>query len=169
MKTFTNFLFFFLYFVYSGLALAHDLIIKVSFNEARLYVLNDVGETVNTFPVALPKNKVTLPITGTVIKAERNPSWGPTKKGRDLYFKKFGKVLPEIVGPGDPLNAMGVGKLYIDFDDPRVNKLIRIHGTNDEKSIGNRVSSGCIRLKNKDILALIHIIEGSKVRVVFDT
>ena len=43
-----------------------------------------------------------------------------------------------------------------------------LHGTNDPGSIGTRASRGCIRLKNKEIIELYHILqEGvSEVRVV---
>jgi lipoprotein-anchoring transpeptidase ErfK/SrfK len=45
--------------------------------------------------------------------------------------------------------------------------LYRIHGTNEPDSIGTRVSSGCIRLINQDVIDLydrVHI--GSKVVVL---
>ncbi|MBU2109538.1 L,D-transpeptidase [Patescibacteria group bacterium] len=68
-------------------------------------------------------------------------------------FKKI--VLPEKIKPGDPRNAMGI--------DPA----IRIHGTNDKSSIGKRISRGCIRLRNEDILKLAEYIENKKIKVLF--
>jgi len=48
-------------------------------------------------------------------------------------------------GPGNPLGARAMylsGSVY------------RIHGTNKPSSIGQRVSSGCIRMLNEDVVDL---------------
>lgn len=43
---------------------------------------------------------------------------------------------------------------------------IGIHGTNDEASIGRRVSAGCIRLRNADLLQLLrHVRIGMPVEI----
>jgi lipoprotein-anchoring transpeptidase ErfK/SrfK len=45
--------------------------------------------------------------------------------------------------------------------------LYRIHGTNDPRSIGRAVSSGCIRLLNEDIAELYELVKiGTKVIVL---
>ncbi|MEO6713382.1 MAG: L,D-transpeptidase [Mycobacteriales bacterium] len=45
--------------------------------------------------------------------------------------------------------------------------VIGIHGTNDEKTIGKDVSSGCVRLRNKDITALAQLLPlGTPVRIL---
>jgi len=47
------------------------------------------------------------------------------------------------------------------------NTAYRIHGTNDPTTIGHRVSSGCIRLTNDDIVDLYQRAKpGSKVIVL---
>ena len=38
-------------------------------------------------------------------------------------------------------------------------KGIGIHGTHDSLSIGSRVTEGCIRLKNDDLIQLVSMIE----------
>jgi lipoprotein-anchoring transpeptidase ErfK/SrfK len=43
------------------------------------------------------------------------------------------------------------GGVYDTFD-----RFIYIHGTSDEKRIGEPVSAGCIRMKNKDIIELFN-------------
>ena len=48
-------------------------------------------------------------------------------------------------GPGNPLGARA---LYLG------NTVYRIHGTNKPSTIGTFVSSGCIRLPNRDIMDL---------------
>ena len=55
--------------------------------------------------------------------------------------------LPRFVagGPGNPLGARAMylgGTIY------------RIHGTNQPQTIGGRVSSGCIRMVNDDVIDL---------------
>ncbi|MEK7581812.1 MAG: L,D-transpeptidase [Patescibacteria group bacterium] len=144
-----------------------EFIIKVDFREARLY-LYDEGKEVASFSVALPRVNPKLPITGRVEGVEENPYWAPTKATREYYFKKSGVELPELIRPGDPRNAMGNVKIRIAFNEARVNQTIRIHGTNQEESIGRRVSRGCIRMRNDDIKKLSEIIRGEKTVVVFN-
>src|SRR6202043_2779038 len=46
----------------------------------------------------------------------------------------------------------------------------RIHGTNDPTTIGKKVSSGCVRLTNEDVIDLYNRINvGSKVVVLPET
>ena len=54
--------------------------------------------------------------------------------------------------PGDPDNPPGARALYL-YDGSR-DTMYRIHGTNEPWSIGQNVSSGCIRLINHDIINL---------------
>ena len=165
MKKLCAIILFAITFCFGGAAGA-EYFIRVDFREARLYLYDD-GREVGNFPVALPMVNPKLPITGTVEGVEENPYWAPTKATREYYFKKSGIELPELVRPGDPRNAMGKGKIRIAFDDARVNQTIRIHGTNDEKSIGARVSRGCIRMRNDDIKKLFEMIRGEKTLVIF--
>ena len=68
--------------------------------------------------------------------------------------------LPRFVagGPGNPLGARAMylgGTVY------------RIHGTNQPSSIGKRVSSGCIRMVNEDVIDLYSRVNvGTKVVVL---
>lgn len=45
-------------------------------------------------------------------------------------------------------------------------KGIGIHGTHDENSIGNRVSEGCVRMHNEDLLKLVNKIKSLSVVVI---
>ena len=64
-------------------------------------------------------------------------------------------------GPGNPLGARA---MYIAGTE------YRIHGTNDPSSIGKHVSSGCIRLKNEDVIDLYNRVQiGAKVIVLPQT
>ena len=61
-------------------------------------------------------------------------------------------------GPGNPLGARA---LYLG------SSLYRIHGTNEPSTIGHNVSSGCIRMMNKDVIDLYNRVPvGAKVIVL---
>ena len=71
--------------------------------------------------------------------------------------------LPEHVD-GGPSNPLGARALYL-FQDHK-DTLFRIHGTNEPKSIGKAVSSGCIRMLNADVIDLYgRVAKGTKVVV----
>jgi lipoprotein-anchoring transpeptidase ErfK/SrfK len=71
--------------------------------------------------------------------------------------------LPEHVD-GGPSNPLGARALYL-FQDKK-DTLFRIHGTNEPKSIGKAVSSGCIRMLNADVIDLYgRVGKGTKVVV----
>jgi lipoprotein-anchoring transpeptidase ErfK/SrfK len=64
-------------------------------------------------------------------------------------------------GPGNPLGARA---MYL------ASTLYRIHGTNQPSTIGQRVSSGCIRMLNEDVIDLFDRVQvGSKVVVLVDS
>ena len=54
--------------------------------------------------------------------------------------------------PGGPDNPLGARALYLYRDGH--DTFFRLHGTNEPESIGQAVSSGCIRLLNHDIIHL---------------
>ena len=70
------------------------------------------------------------------------PDWRPPKEmiARQPYLPRF-----MAGGPGNPLGARA---LYLG------KTVYRIHGTNQPSTIGTFVSSGCIRLTNRDIIDL---------------
>lgn len=79
------------------------------------------------------------------------PDWRPT-----TTMKRLLKNLPDHMegGLGSPLGARAL-YLYQNGHDI----LFRIHGTNEPWSIGEQVSSGCIRLLNEDIYDLYNRVE----------
>jgi lipoprotein-anchoring transpeptidase ErfK/SrfK len=85
------------------------------------------------------------------------PDWHPPAEmiARQPYLPRF-----MAGGPGNPLGARAMylgGTLY------------RIHGTNQPSSIGQKVSSGCIRLVNEDAIDLFNRVNiGTKVVVLPD-
>jgi lipoprotein-anchoring transpeptidase ErfK/SrfK len=56
--------------------------------------------------------------------------------------------LPDVIPAGAPNNPMGAAALVLSVGQ------YAIHGTNRPNSIGGRVSYGCIRMYNSDILDL---------------
>ena len=68
--------------------------------------------------------------------------------------------LPHFM-PGGPGNPLGARALYLG------STLYRIHGTNEDWTIGTNVSSGCIRLRNADVEDLYGRVKlGAKVVVM---
>jgi lipoprotein-anchoring transpeptidase ErfK/SrfK len=62
---------------------------------------------------------------------------------------------------GGPSNPLGARALYIG------GTLFRIHGTNNARSIGGAVSSGCIRMLNADVIHLYDRVSiGAPVYVI---
>ena len=91
----------------------------------------------------------------TVEKKAEWPDWTPPAEmlERQPYLPRF-----MAGGPGNPLGARAMylsGSVY------------RIHGTNAPETIGQRVSSGCIRLTNADVEDLYSRVKlGTKVIVM---
>lgn len=102
--------------------------------------------------------------SGTAVVARKAPwpIWTPPVEmiRREPRLKRFAAGMP----PG-LANPLGARALYL-FQNGR-DTLYRIHGTNDPASIGQDVSSGCIRLINQDVVDLYQRIPaGSKVVVL---
>jgi lipoprotein-anchoring transpeptidase ErfK/SrfK len=74
------------------------------------------------------------------------PNWTPPEEMRRREAKQ-GRVLP-IMMEGGSGNPLGARALYLS------DTLYRIHGTNEPWTLGEAVSSGCIRMANDDIIDL---------------
>ena len=73
--------------------------------------------------------------------------------------RKKGRELPAYM-PGGPANPLGARAIYLG------STLYRIHGTNQPWTIGQAVSSGCIRMRNEDVMDLYERVRrGAKVIV----
>ena len=69
---------------------------------------------------------------------------------------------PDLPGfmAGGPENPLGARAMYLG------SSLYRIHGSNEPETIGQAVSSGCIRLTNDDVIDLYNRVRiGAKVIV----
>ena len=96
--------------------------------------------------------------TNKVTRKAEWPGWTPPPE-MIAREKKKGKILPAHM-EGGPDNPLGARAIYLG------DTLYRIHGTNQPWSIGKAVSSGCIRMRNEDVIDLYERIKiGTKVVV----
>lgn len=87
------------------------------------------------------------------------PTWTPP-----AAMRKRQPYLP-VSMPGGPNNPLGARALYL-YDGGR-DTLFRIHGSNEPWTIGQRVSSGCIRMRNEDVIELYsRVAVGARVVVL---
>jgi lipoprotein-anchoring transpeptidase ErfK/SrfK len=90
-----------------------------------------------------------------VSRKEEWPSWTPPEQMRE---RQPGLPIRMAGGPDNPLGARA---LYLG------SSLYRIHGTNQPWTIGKNVSSGCIRMMNKDVIDLYNRVKvGAPVDVL---
>ena len=83
------------------------------------------------------------------------PDWRPP----DEMLKRR-PDLPRYM-PGGPENPLGARAMYLG------SSLYRIHGSNEPWTIGTAVSSGCIRMRNEDVIDLYDRVKvGTKVMVI---
>jgi lipoprotein-anchoring transpeptidase ErfK/SrfK len=90
-----------------------------------------------------------------ITKKAEWPDWTPPAEmiARQPYLPRF--------MAGGPTNPLGARAMYLG------NTVYRIHGTNAPSTIGQRVSSGCIRLTNEDVIDLYSRVKlGSPVVVL---
>jgi lipoprotein-anchoring transpeptidase ErfK/SrfK len=90
------------------------------------------------------------------ITAKREwPDWRPPEE-----MLKRRPDLPRYM-PGGPDNPLGARAMYLG------STLYRIHGSNEPWTIGHAVSSGCIRMRNEDVIDLYGRVRvGTKVVVI---
>ncbi|MBX5105495.1 L,D-transpeptidase [Rhizobium lentis] len=87
------------------------------------------------------------------------PDWTPPSEMISREAAK-GHYLPARMD-GGPENPLGARAMYLG------STLYRIHGTNAPWSIGSAVSSGCIRLRNEDVVDLYERVNvGTRVIVM---
>lgn len=106
-----------------------------------------------------------LEFTGTATVQVKNawPHWTPTPAMIAREPARYAKWAAGMEGgEGNPLGARAL-YLFKGGHDTRY----RIHGTTEPRSIGQAVSSGCIRMMNQDIIDLYNRVPlGSKVVVL---
>jgi lipoprotein-anchoring transpeptidase ErfK/SrfK len=124
--------------------------LTLKLKERKVYVYKD-GKAIANYPVAIGKKGWETP-TGEwyVMEKITNPGWTSFKNG-------------SFIAPGakNPLGERWIG-FWTDGKDT-----IGFHGTPDVKSVGKAVSSGCVRMYDKDVKALFPLVKvGTTVKVV---
>jgi len=126
----------------------------IDINNTFLYfVLNDTQAM--RYGIGVGREGFTWSGEQTVARKTEWPDWRPPAEmiGRQPYLPRF-----MAGGPGNPLGARA---MYLGDTE------YRIHGTNKPDTIGKRVSSGCIRLTNGDVVDLYERVKvGAKVIVL---
>lgn len=91
------------------------------------------------------------------------PSWTPPAEMR-VRERRAGRILPAVQEGGID-NPLGARAMYL-YKGGR-DTIFRIHGTNQPWTIGLNMSSGCIRMMNKDVEHLYSRADiGTKVIVI---
>jgi lipoprotein-anchoring transpeptidase ErfK/SrfK len=122
-----------------------------------LYFVLGGGRAVR-YGIGVGRDGFTWSGTRSIDRKQEWPDWHPPAEmiARQPYLPRF-----MAGGPGNPLGARA---MYLG------GTLFRIHGTNQPGSIGQRVSSGCIRMLNEDAIDLYNRAPiGTKVVVLPDT
>ena len=117
------------------------------------FVLNDAQAM--RYGIGVGREGFTWSGEQTVARKAEWPDWHPPAEmvSRQPYLPRF-----MAGGPGNPLGARA---MYLGETE------YRIHGTNKPDTIGKRVSSGCIRLTNEDVVDLYERVKvGAKVIVL---
>ena len=119
-----------------------------------LYLVLGNGKAIR-YGIGVGRDGFTWSGTQTISRKAEWPDWTPPAEmiARQPYLPRY-----MAGGPGNPLGARA---MYLG------NTIYRIHGTNDPSTIGGRVSSGCIRMTNEDVIDLYGRVNiGTKVVVL---
>lgn len=128
--------------------------IIVATQERKLYYVLP-GKKAYAYPISVGRDGFTWTGTERISRIAAWPSWTPPPEMRQRQ-----KGLPVTVS-GGLINPLGAKALYLG------NSIYRIHGTNNERSIGRANSSGCFRLTNAHVTHLATLAHvGTKVSVV---
>jgi len=113
------------------------------------------GNRAYAYPISVGRVGFTWTGTERISRIASWPSWTPPPEMRQRQ-----PGLPITVS-GGLINPLGARALYLG------NTIYRIHGTNNERSIGRASSSGCFRMMNQHVVHLASLAHvGTKVRVV---
>jgi lipoprotein-anchoring transpeptidase ErfK/SrfK len=125
------------------------------------YILE--GQRALRYGVGVGKAGLEFEGAGTIQYKREWPRWTPTSSMIARDPERYGP-LREGMEPGTN-NPLGARALYI-FQNG-ADTLYRVHGTNEDWSIGKSVSSGCIRMLNHDVIDLHRRVrDGARIIVL---
>lgn len=127
--------------------------IIVETSERRLYFVLPDGKAIK-YGVGVGRDGFRWSGQHKITRKAEWPGWTPPPEMR--------KRVPDLPAymPGGPKNPLGARALYIG------STLYRLHGTAEPWTIGQAVSSGCIRLTNEDIIDLYDRVKVGTLVVV---
>ncbi len=113
------------------------------------------GKKAYAYPISVGRDGFTWSGTERISRIAEWPSWTPPP---EMHKRVPG--LP-ITVTGGLKNPQGARALYLG------NTIYRIHGTNNDRTVGRANSSGCFRLTNENVVHLASIAKvGAKVKVL---
>jgi lipoprotein-anchoring transpeptidase ErfK/SrfK len=113
------------------------------------------GKKAYAYPISVGRDGFTWTGTERISRIAAWPSWTPPPEMRERV-----PGLPVTVS-GGLKNPQGARALYLG------GTVYRIHGTNNDRSVGRANSSGCFRLTNEHVVHLASIAKvGAKVQVM---
>ena len=128
--------------------------IIVNTTERRLYLVQGGGQALR-YGIGVGRVGFTWAGTTSVVAKKEWPDWTPPSQ-----MLKRRPDLPRFM-KGGPDNPLGARAMYLG------SSLYRIHGSNEPWTIGTAVSSGCIRMRNEDVIDLYGRVKvGTKVVVI---
>jgi lipoprotein-anchoring transpeptidase ErfK/SrfK len=128
--------------------------IVINTNERFLYLVEGHGRATR-YGIGVGRPGFSWAGVHTVTQKREWPDWTPP----DEMLQRR-PDLPRHM-EGGPENPLGARAMYLG------STLYRIHGSNEPWTIGTAVSSGCIRMRNEDVIDLYNRIPvGTKVMVI---
>ncbi len=127
--------------------------IVINTAERRLYLVLEDGKAMK-YGIGVGREGFTWAGTNRITRKAEWPGWTPPPAMR--------KRVPDLPAymPGGPDNPLGARALYIG------STLYRVHGTSEPWTIGQAVSSGCIRMTNADVEDLYERVQvGARIVV----
>jgi lipoprotein-anchoring transpeptidase ErfK/SrfK len=127
--------------------------VVVETSERRLYLVMEDGKALR-YGVGVGRDGFRWAGSHKITRKAEWPGWTPPPAMR--------KRVPDLPAymPGGPENPLGARALYIG------STLYRIHGTSEPWTIGQAVSSGCIRMVNDDVIDLYNRVNVGALVVV---
>ena len=128
--------------------------IVISTDERRLYYVLSRGQAIR-YGIGVGRPGFAWAGTKTVTMKREWPDWRPPAQ----MLRRRPDLPRHMKGGVD--NPLGARALYLG------SSLYRIHGSNEPETIGQAVSSGCIRMTNDDVIDLYDRVKvGSRVVVL---
>jgi lipoprotein-anchoring transpeptidase ErfK/SrfK len=133
-----------------------------------LYLVQDGGRSLR-YGIGVGKAGFAWAGEAEIHDKQHWPKWFPPAEMQQR--ETFQKLYPDFAQKypngmdGSPKNPLGSRALYLWANNK--DTLFRIHATSDWTSIGNAMSSGCIRMWNQDVMDLYDRVEiGTRVVVL---